>query len=142
MIKRLALTLFFLTILAPDTGAEDRTNNRELMRQVVTKLNEVIDDEKLERRDLTITLKDAIVTVTGRIEAPGESQLILESIVAAEGIRCLQLNLGIGHEPSPPCSCSISPKCDPDLWRRPLRWDDGDWQLDFGTQPIRHRTTR
>ena len=138
MFNRLALALTCLAVLPGSAKAEDQTDDRALAHQIVTNLNRLIDGGKLERRNLTITVKKGNVTVTGRIEDAHESRLILESIITANKIAGLQLNLGIGCEPSR----AVDPASDSDRGRRPLIWDDGDWQLDFGTEPIRHRTKR
>jgi hypothetical protein len=115
-----------------------KITDRELARQIVTNLNALINRGKLERRNLTITVEKGTVTVSGRIEDVHESRLILESIITANKIAGLQLNFGIGCEPS----CAVNPVLNSVLKRQPLNWDDGDWQLDFGTKVIRHRTKR
>ncbi len=127
-----------LAVLPTSAKAEDQTNDRELVRQIAANLNRLIDGGKLARRNLTITAKKGDVTITGRIEDAHESRLILESIITANKIAGLQLNLGIGCEPSR----AVYPAFHSKLGTRPLSWDDGDWQLDFGTEPIRHRTKR
>lgn len=137
---RLAVLLLCLSILPENVSAENHTDDRELMQQIVTSLNRRIETRELERRDLTITVNKGVVTVAGRIEDANESHVILRSIVNSNNIRGIQLNLGIGREPLSPCTCAVSPKFDAEIWRRPLSWDDGDWHLNFGTQSIRQRT--
>lgn len=134
MFSPLALMVF----LAIAPKSETQTNNQELARRIVTKLDKMIRTGKLKRRDVTVSVKNGNVTMTGRIDELQESRFILESIPASKDIRSLHLHLGIGHVPAP--TYADTPKFDSDFWsrRRPLRWEDGYWHLDFGAQPRRN----
>ncbi|KAA5538505.1 BON domain-containing protein [Roseiconus nitratireducens] len=136
MINRLALSLLLLTFHSPSSTADDRINDRETAREIVTNLNALIEDGKLERRNLTISVNKGNVTVTGRIEDAQESRLILESVITAREINGIDLILGIGREPA----SAGQPMPESERGRRLFRWDDGFWQLDFEAEPIRHRT--
>jgi hypothetical protein len=138
MIIRLALVLVCLAVLPASANAEEQTSDREHLRQIVTNLNKLIDDGKLGPRNLTITVKKGNVTVSGRIEDVHESRLILQSIITENKIAGLQLNFGIGCEPFSAENSVV----DSELEKRSLNREDGDWQLDFEKEPMRHGTKR
>ncbi|MCA9138727.1 MAG: hypothetical protein KDB00_18275 [Planctomycetales bacterium] len=138
MFNRLALCLLllFLAFHPANSKADDGSKDQEIVRQIASNLNTLIEGGKLERRNLTINVRKGNVTVTGRIEDAQESRLILDSVITASNVAGLELNLGIGCEPA----SAVRRTLDSQRGRSPLRWDDGDWQLDFGTEPIRDRT--
>lgn len=144
MFNRLALAIICLLNFPANASAKDPVTDRDLMQQIVTNLNRLTDSGELAKRDLTITVYKGDVTVTGRIEDPAESRMVLQSIISSNGIRGINLNLGVGSPPSAPCSCALSPPFDAELSRRPLSWDDGHWQLDWApaNHPVIHRTKR
>lgn len=136
MFNGLTALLLCLVALPASDERDTQDSDRELLNQIAANLNQQIADDELERRDLTITVKDGQVTVTGRIEEAKESSQILESIVNVNGVLGLQLNLGIGRQPSTNWPLPYVQDVNSKHFQRPLIWDDGEWQLDFGKQPI------
>jgi hypothetical protein len=133
-------------VLTAGASTKDRESARHLLEGVVNNLERKQDSGEMPARELTVEVKRTTVTITGRIQSANEAHLILDSILKVDGVGGIQLNLGVGRFPSPPCPCAVRPfiGADPDFWKRTPSWDDRPWQLDFTRQPqtLRHRTKR
>lgn len=135
MFRWLTISTLCIVFFSINVQTDAQTSDRELMDQIVNKLESLIENGELERRELTFTVRNGQVSVTGRIEDAKESLLIIDAILDSDNLNGIQMNLGIGRHPLAVRELDVRPWFDADLWRRPLEWNDGHWELDFGQEP-------
>ena len=138
MVARLTIAFVCFTAFVPNSSADVESVSRKQCNHISRKLKRLADRNKISSRDLVVQVQDGAVTVTGQVGSIRESHKILKSITSTDGVTSINLNLGVGRAPQPAPLVGIRPAFGG--WPSPpeLQWDDGWWQLNFGTPKSSH----
>jgi len=142
MATRLTIAFICFTMLAPNSSAEVEPESRKLCNHIGRKLKRLADRDKISSRDLVVQVQNGAVTVTGQVDSIRESHKILKSITSTDGVTSINLNLGVGRAPQHAPLVGIRPTFVGSPSPIELQWDDGWWQLNFGTRQSSHITSK
>ncbi len=135
MDRHLTLVAFMLFAVIQcdiELAMAGKKEQRELLDDISAQLKVKIRAGKIKSAGLTVRVNDGLVTVTGPLVSRSEAHAIVDAVYDVKGVDGLDLRFR--SERAPLMQQELHPRSnvhDPDLWKKPLNWDDGHWQLRF-----------
>jgi len=152
-------------VLACSANPGQADDEKAMLNNIAGRMKVALNQGELSGRDLTLTIRQGVVSVEGQIDRAEESQVLVKAITAEPGVEGIQLNLGLGKPPAPLPSTAPIPGYAPTSGNYPyawpvysgpvypgpsypaggsegwtpakLEWDDGAWDLKFHTRSVR-----